>query len=639
MMHKPSPRQSTRRSSRSPMKHNGVSAAGSHALLSSDPDTPPPPSRRLRSRSTPFQTTPLPPALPPTTGICISVVSAQPCMRGKPALQRCTTMSVCKTSAETVVAPQSSRVLSSIELRKSRDPVSKGHSASNSREATVRRRSKMRSSSRAVASARSGAITTAAPIASQSSFRISSDSSMNEVMRATTHPAPRHQRETLGSPPVEKLLVSPVPEPLSESFEPHTPLFARREVARSMQGVAVAGCTSMSGHEPGSAVATFPHILNGTHSSTLSSLTEAAATSVEGYAVVHLEALPESCSTTTSAEQHDECTLGHRSNSHLFSRSMPLQEPATSLTSLWSPHMQPCAKSRRSTMSVMSANGASGSPGMMDTPVPPQTGSCVTWAPVCNAGDLSESTTTAHPNSVSNELKPCHPSSLLVCDAPHHSPSCMGSASQGTESDEGVPAQINTHALSAPLLSSNLVAEPPSSPPLRASAHVASDVVHITHTPEQHRLRLAPSSGYPGKTLIPSHRISATSAGTNRAPVRPPLMRDGASCGSGSRMALSGRDFSTRTSHSPHPARPQCASPSRTPRLVSNSSDRQRPLTPTMSAPGAANTVFSGLTKSPVGMLSAEMAKRAVKDRRRRELYAWNDHLRLQSGSSVQDAV
>lgn len=302
--------------------------------------------------------------------------------------------------------------------------------------------------------------------------------------------------------------------------------------------------------------------------------------------------------------------------------------------------MPPIAINRQSTPTVPSITGCPGYPTIMDTAVPPPAGSCVTWLPASNALDLSECAPTLYPESSPSALQPLDTPSLMEGDGSPHRQSCMAPASQGTESNDAAPAQVKSRPLGTPPLSRNLVAEDPCSTPFTASAHVVSHVVHITHTPEQHRLRLDfPSSGHAVKATIPSQRVSASSAGTQGASIRATLMREGASCGGGIRVTLSGSDACTPSCHSTHHARKLCASPSRMPHHVSNSSDRHRPLTPTASVAGAGNSVASALTKSSAGTLSAELTRRAIKERRRRELYAWNEQLRLQNESSVQDAV
>ncbi|CBZ32493.1 hypothetical protein, unknown function [Leishmania donovani] len=639
-MRKPSLQQGTRKPSRSPAGPRGIPPVVRQAPLSSDLDTPPPPSRRLRSRSSLLETTPSPPSLPLTSEICINVVAAQPCLRSKPVLQRRTALSVCKTSAVALVAPQTSRVLSRSEARRRREHVPKGHPGSHSADAMALRRPKVRSSGCVVSSSRPAVITTDEPIASQSSLRISPDSSASEYAGVTIHHGPRRQLEAFDRSAVPTLVLSPVSEAVSASFSPHTPLFAREEGAPPMPRVAAADGTPMSGRATVTALFTLPQTLNMTHSSTLSSLREAAPTTVEAAPLVHLAPLLESRCTTSSGQQNEERTAGHPSASHHLTRPSAIDDSTTSFASLWSPPMPPIAVNRQSTPSVPSITGTPGYPTMMDTAFPPPAGSHVTWLPATNARDLSECAPTSYPESSPSELQPLNMPPLMEGDGSHHRHSCMAPASQGTESNNATPAQVKSCPLGTPPLSHNPVAENPCSTPPTASAHDVSDVVHITHTPEQYRLRsVLPSSGHAVKASIPLQRVSASSALTHGASVRPTLMREGATCGEGARVTLSGSDVCTPSCHSAHRARTLCASPSRTPRYVSNSSDRHRPLTPTMSAAGAGNSVASALTKLPAGTLSAELTRRAIKERRRRELYAWNEHLRLQNESSVQDAV
>lgn len=639
-MRKPSSEQGTRKTSRSPAGPRGIPVVVRQAPLSSDLDTPPPPSRRLRSRSSQLETTPSPPSLPTTRGICISVVAAQPFLRSKPVLQRRTTVSVCKPSAAAVVAPQTSRVLSRSEARWRRAHASNGQSGDHSADATSLRRPQVRSSSCVVASARPVAITTVEPLASPPSLWISPDSSTSECAGVATHHGPRRQLEVFDRSAVPTVVLSPISEAVPASLFPHTPLFAREEVAPPMPRVAAADGPRMRGRPPGTAASTLPQSLSMTHSPTLSSLPEAAPTAVEAALVVPLAAFVELPCPTSLGQQNEERTVGHLSASHLLTRSMATHNSTTSLTSLWSPTSAPIAINRPSTPSVSSITGNPVYPTMMNTAVPPQTGSRVTRLSASNAMDLSECAPTAYPEASPNELQPVNTPPLIGGDDSHHRQSRMGPASQETENSDAVPAQVKSRPLGTPQQFRNPVAENPCSTPLKASAHVVSDVVHITHTPEQHRLRpVLPSSGHAVKASIPSQRVSASSSGTHGTSIRPTLMREGTSCGGGTRVTLLGSDACTPSCHSPRPARTLCASPSRTPRHASNSSDRHKPLTPTMSAAGAGNSVGLALTKSPPGTMSSELARRAINARRRRELYAWNEQLRLQNESSVQDAV
>ena len=111
---------------------------------------------------------------------------------------------------------------------------------------------------------------------------------------------------------------------------------------------------------------------------------------------------------------------------------------------------------------------------------------------------------------------------------------------------------------------------------------------------------------------------------------------------------------STRGPHtpvtvSPNPMRPPRTNGS-TPRRTSVSADR-RPLvgaaaTSTATSNGTAGTASTAasaavrsVSKSPTGTLSTEAAKKAMRERRRRELYAWNELLRKKNEAGVQDAV
>jgi hypothetical protein len=103
--------------------------------------------------------------------------------------------------------------------------------------------------------------------------------------------------------------------------------------------------------------------------------------------------------------------------------------------------------------------------------------------------------------------------------------------------------------------------------------------------------------------------------------------------------AATTRDPHTPATVSPNPMRPP-------PRTNGSIASDRRPLLGSGSAPTniTTTTITSSSTgrsvsKSPTGTLSTEAAKKVMRDRRRRELYAWNEMLRKKNEAGAQDAV
>ncbi|KPI87556.1 hypothetical protein ABL78_3353 [Leptomonas seymouri] len=116
----------------------------------------------------------------------------------------------------------------------------------------------------------------------------------------------------------------------------------------------------------------------------------------------------------------------------------------------------------------------------------------------------------------------------------------------------------------------------------------------------------------------------------------PPCAQKPASSGKTARSVVAARDPHTVASVSPNPLRP--------PRVNGSFSSDRRPLVGATASSNKASTPTStsavrAISKSPTGTLSAESAKKAMRDRRRRELYAWNEMLRKKNEEGVQDAV
>ncbi|KAI5688967.1 hypothetical protein MNV84_01644 [Leishmania braziliensis] len=622
-MRQPSSRQRDGPPSRSPVGRRGIPAVVPHGSLSGDFETPPPPSRRLRSRSSPFDTAPSPPSFPPATGLGISVVSVQPCPRSRPVAQRRTMMSVGKARAVARIAPQTSRLLSSRETRLRREHISEGQPGSHSADAATPRRLLMRRFSGGVASARPPAITSAQLVELPSSSGVTPASFGIEVAGLTTDHAPRRP------------LGASQRSALSTSL-----LFTFPEATPSAPAVAGTDGPSMSGQESRTVSCTFPPTQKTTRTS-LSTSSDAAPTAMASASLADSVPLLGAHFTTASGEDDEERTLGSLSASQPLSRFTAMREPSTLAASTRSPHMPSIAMHGRLIPSVTSITDSLHCSTTTDTAATPRRGSCLVWLPAGSAMDFSGCSSTTNPKSFIDERRSIHTSALIADDGAHHCQSSAEPASQGMESDGDVPAPLKAHLPSTPPLPHDPVAGHTWRAEFMTSRHAVSGALHVAHTPEKHPPRtVLPSPARTVKTSIQSQRVSARSVGTHGAPMRPPLPREGAIGGDGGTgTTLSGCDACTAVSYSPNPTRSPRASPRGTPHRVSNSSDRLRFVTPTMTATGASNSGASPRTKSPTGTLSAELTKRAIKDRRRRELYAWNEQLRLQNESSVQDAV
>ncbi|KPA75660.1 hypothetical protein ABB37_08227 [Leptomonas pyrrhocoris] len=275
---------------------------------------------------------------------------------------------------------------------------------------------------------------------------------------------------------------------------------------------------------------------------------------------------------------------------------------------------------------------------LTDSAVTPHGGDCLTWTP---SGSLSDDLST-QPSQQPQQQQ--HAFSQVMASA----------------KEERRPRSLPSHGRFSTSEGRPLLTAERQFPPLLA--------------PQSHTVVVPAQSVLPGSPSTPvssSPAGSPTEMGGGAAAMRPPLARDAAVASAGtypihapaalllpppqpilhkptavrraSPPVAAARDQHAAATASPNPLRPPRANAIAS-HLVSTSTDR-RPLigasagSNTAAATAASTSTVRTGTKSPAGTLSTEAAKKAMKDRRRRELYAWNEQLRLKNEAGVQDAV
>ncbi|KAG5484917.1 hypothetical protein LSCM4_07690 [Leishmania orientalis] len=639
-MPQPSSRGRTGEASRPPAGHSAIPTAVPQEHFPDDFETPPPPSRRLRSRSSQAGSTHSPPSLSRSNRHGIDLDSVQPHLRPRPVTQRQTTAPMGKARAAAVVAPQTSRVRSSNEVRYRREHISERQPGSRSAGATAPRRPRGRSVSGGAASARPLPITNTLPVASQSSLRLSSVSFTSEVDDLKTHHALRSPLGGTEYSTGQALLHYNPTEVVPASVAPYTPLDAEEEVAASTPTVALADSTPMTGGASGTASCALPRSLNSMHSLCMLTSPEATPTMMAAAPLLKSVAILGPRSTTFSSLEDEQHTVEDPSMLHQPSRPVATHEVPVSVASSWSPPMPPIDMHKRSIPSVASNTGSSHCSTLTEAAATPRTGSCQTWSTAGSATDLCGCSPTAHAQSFSSALRSAPAPSLIMSNGAHHHQGGAAPAPRGAQSDGGVPSFAKTHPPGNRLLSHSPIVASTCSTAVEPSPHVVPEATHTVHAPEQHRQRPAlPLPAPVVRSSISSRRASPSSTVAYSVSARSPLPREGTAGGSVTRTTLLGYGDSVLVSCSPHPTRPPRANPSGTPRRMTKSSERNESLTPMLTASVPGNCAALPPTKSPAETLAEELARRALKDRRRRELYAWNELLRSQDECNVQDAV
>ncbi|KAG5483664.1 hypothetical protein CUR178_08331 [Leishmania enriettii] len=630
----------TGEASRPPAGHSAIPTAVPQEHFPDDFATPPPPSRRLRSRSSQAGSTHSPPSLSRSNRHGIDLDSVQPPLNPRPATQRQTTVPMGKARAAAAVAPKTSRVLSSSEVRYRRGHISERQPGGRSAGATALRRPRGRSVSGGATSARPLPITNSLPIASQSSLRLSSVSFTSEVDDLKAHHALRNPLEGTEHSTGQAMLHYTPTDVVPASVAPHTPLDAEEEVAATTPTVTLADSTPMTGRSSGTAWCAFPRSLNSMHSLCMLTSPEATPTMVAASPLLKSVTILGPRSTTFSSLDDEQHTVEDPSMFHQPSRPMAIHEVPVSVASAWNPSMPPIDMRRRSIPSASSNTGSSHCSTLTEAAATPRAGSCQTWSTAGSATDLCGCSPTAHAQSFSSALRSAPASSLIMSDSAHHHQGGAAPAPQGAQSDGGVPSFATAHPPGNRLLSHSPIVASICSTAVEPSPHVVPEATHTVHAPEQHRQRPAlPLPAHTVRSSISSRRASPSSTVVYSVSARSPLLREGTGGGRVTRTTLLGYGDSVLVSCSPHPTRPPRANPSSTPRRVTKSSERNESLTPmlTVSVPG--NCASLPPTKSPAETLAEELARRALKDRRRRELYAWNELLRSQDECNIQDAV
>ncbi|KAK7197773.1 hypothetical protein NESM_000730200 [Novymonas esmeraldas] len=603
--------------SRSPAGLRGALAAPSLTSFSTDYETPPPPSRRLRSRSCQAESAPAPAPLPTTRLVLDSSggALAQQRSRSRVATQRRTAVPLgsARTAAPVLASP-ARRLDSTADAHRRREQTLEG-------EPLELRQPRLRAQSTTTVDA---VAPRAHPVAQPYSVWPGHVGPASGGAGAAQH---QLLLESCDVPAALLRSAVPVAAPPSPPGSPGTDTDGSELRAHSPMAYAASGhhpARSVAGHDtpPGTSVSAML-----TNSAPLLASRAGAAAAPLG-------------------DAKDRQRGGHPSTPLLLGRHAPLHSPpttaATSAAAVWSASMPPITQPRRSIPSGASLAGSSRCSTLTDTAVTPRTGSCLTWSPAGSVIDLPTCPPLTHAKSLADELRrQQHTPPACGEDGVAHRRYSGADVVARTVDGDGVgTAALPTAYLhgTPPLshVSAAVTVQPGMStapPPVSAAA------AYVAHAPEQHRPRRVsppPPTQSAAKTSTTPQRIASSAAVGSGTPVRPP--------GSGVRAAQPTREARALLSHSPHPVRPPRAHVGSTPRRASDSSDRHGSLSGVAAAASAvgsaAASAASPLSKSHSGTLSTELAKRALKDRRRRELYAWNEQLRQHNeAGAAQDAV
>ncbi|KAG5484528.1 hypothetical protein LSCM1_07904 [Leishmania martiniquensis] len=630
-MRQSSSRVRTGQSSRPPAGHRSISTAVPEEHSSNDFKTPPPPSRRLRSHSSRAGLAPSPLSISRSTGLGIDVALVQPSSRTRPAAQRRTTVPLGKAKTAAAATPQTSRLPSSGEVRYRREQISERQPGSRSVAAGMPRRQRVRCASGGATSARPLPITSALPAASQPSLNFLSVSSTSEAEGLNTHHALQSRLRSTDDSAGEAVGLHTSPEAVPASVASHTPLYGREGVAASTSRVALGDSTPMNGRASGTASYAFPRTLSSMNSSPIRTSSEATPTLVSTAPLQKSMPILGLHSKSASGQQDEDHPVGDPSVLRQPSRPVATHELPVSTASSWNPPIPPIAIQRRSIPSVASITGSSHCSTLTEAAVTPPTVSCLNWSTAGSTTDFSGCSPTTHTKSLASGLRSVNALSLTVLDGTHHEASATP-APRAAENDGGAPELVGPHSLGTRVLSHNPVVADTRGAALTLASHAVPEAVPIGHAPEQHLQRpTLPLPAHVVKSSAPLQRVSPSSAAAYGAPLRSKLTREGLMGGGAARGTLVGCGDTAPAFCSPNPTRP--------PRCVTKSSERNGPQTPATTASVPGNAAAVPPTKSPAEMLAEELARRALKERRRRELYAWNEQLRSQDECSVQDAV